>query len=410
MCLLQATCTSEVRTLLGESGAVEDLLTLLSGINAAVPPPAEVAPTATVTAATATPSAVSAGVVVEAVFGVLSMLCSDGHEDNQTRFRRAGGVSVLLSWLRYDPEDAVAKPMAVVPVVATLWEAVVGNRRSEAKFIVEEGVIAMMDLLDVCPDLARGQVIGCLADLVANPRAHPYVQSWRSDSSGKDAAVVLLSLWDAEEERLGVPRGASGTIADPTRPLGKAVPDSTGPGSSGTPRSAGAGTGAGAGSGGGASPGGFGRTGGSGSPRTDAPPAFDRLRRALKASKLWTKVGGEEPGSALRAVAAETDLRPKIFSVLTALGSAFITEAWEEGQDSIYDKLSWQHKLAFCVARRYFQFREGHLWLDLSEEMAAARVNLIKADLLQVEKELDASYNEAMAAQAEQHECVNLEA
>ena len=65
-----------------------------------------------------------------------------------------------------------------------------------------------------------------------------------------------------------------------------------------------------------------------------------------------------------------------------------------------------QHKLAFCVARRYFPFREGHLWLDISNDMAKERVNNIRADLLQVERELDAMYHEALAAQHEQHEYV----
>ena len=332
LCLLQVTCTEDQQTVLGENGAIEDLLTLLSGINATVPPPAEVAPTATVTAATATPSDLSAGLLVEAVFTALSMLCRGGHEDNQTRFRRAGGVSALLAWLRYDPEDAVVKPLAVVPVVAALWEAVVGNRRSEARFIADEGTIALLDLLDVCPSLARGQVVGVLADLLLNPRSHAYVKSWRSDSSGDDAVVVLLALWGSEERRLGITRAPDGSLADPMRPLDVAVPTAV-PGGAGDGGLGGTGSGSGSGEGTPRSP--------NGSPKGDKP-AFDRLRRALKASKLWTRVGGEEPTAKLQRSLGAADLRPKIYAVLASLGMEY--------DDKAYEKLSWQVRVPACVS------------------------------------------------------------
>lgn len=98
------------------------------------------------------------------------------------------------------------------------------------------GVDAVIDLLESCPPFQRGQVLGCLADLSLNPNVTPYLRIWKSDVNGRSFASLLLRFWGEGEAQQPVGPGSS--VAE---------------GSS-----------------------------------TDSPglSAFDRLRRALKASKV----------------------------------------------------------------------------------------------------------------------------
>ena len=58
---------------------------------------------------------------------------------NQTRFRRSGGVTLLVPWLRLPVDNSVStgKPQIVPAVLALVWEAVTHNKKNAAKFIAE---------------------------------------------------------------------------------------------------------------------------------------------------------------------------------------------------------------------------------------------------------------------------------
>ena len=108
----------------------------------------------------------------------------------------------------------------IVAVVDTIWNAVVGNNRSEARLLQCEGQDALLDLLEICPRLMRNQICGVLADLLNNSRCSPYITSWRSDRSMVSTVSLLMRLWEEEERRLGVSR-VGGVITNFWKPLGR---------------------------------------------------------------------------------------------------------------------------------------------------------------------------------------------
>ena len=99
----------------------------------------------------------------------------------------------------------------IVGVVDCIWNAVVGNRRSEARLLQVEGQDAILDLLELCPTLMRHQLAGVLTDLSRNKGCIPYLTAWRSDRSMVSAVQLLMRLWEEETKRTKVER-ADGVI------------------------------------------------------------------------------------------------------------------------------------------------------------------------------------------------------
>lgn len=51
-------------------------------------------------------------------------------------------------------------------VVDCIWNAVVGTRKNEIRFLDAGGLFALLDCLEVAPMILKRQIIGCLADLM----------------------------------------------------------------------------------------------------------------------------------------------------------------------------------------------------------------------------------------------------
>merc|ERR1719329_2135369 len=95
----------------------------------------------------------------------------------------------------------------------------VGNKRSEARLLVIDGVDALLDLLDTNSRLLRGTVIGCVADLALNPKSHHYLRMWKSDRTMRTLNSMLTTFQSEEETRLGVVKEEGGMIKNIERPL-----------------------------------------------------------------------------------------------------------------------------------------------------------------------------------------------
>ncbi len=128
---------------MGDAGLLEDLVFIAKSVDmtAAKTPfstTMKAAPGITTSVApdAACPTTVTPVSSLECVFGLLARLC-DGCKANATRFRRAGGVSVLVAWLRFPTGDPASKPQVVVAVVDCLWSAVAFSTSSENRFVAE---------------------------------------------------------------------------------------------------------------------------------------------------------------------------------------------------------------------------------------------------------------------------------
>jgi hypothetical protein len=86
---------------------------------------------------------------------------------NQTRFRRAGGVQLLVPWLRHPVDDSVSVSKVNIPVaaLALTWEAVARNKKNETKFVGEVCVVYLRCERRVSPPsalLRAAQALACL--------------------------------------------------------------------------------------------------------------------------------------------------------------------------------------------------------------------------------------------------------
>lgn len=134
----------------------------------------------------------------------LSALCRDC-DINRERLRAAGGVPALQASLAALATREPSLPAG--PAVAALdcaWTCLVPDRKSLARFLALEGVETVLGLLEVGNPAARPVALSCLADMLANPKAHRFFHSWASPLSHVSAASLLLSLWREQEAVLGV--------------------------------------------------------------------------------------------------------------------------------------------------------------------------------------------------------------
>lgn len=78
---------------------------------------------------------------------------------NQKLFRRAGGVDMVRLALDVTSDElAIRGPRLCMSLVDLAWRAVVGNRRSEAIFVAEDGVDTLLNLVEQVPSSMHRQV------------------------------------------------------------------------------------------------------------------------------------------------------------------------------------------------------------------------------------------------------------
>ncbi|KXZ56694.1 hypothetical protein GPECTOR_1g625 [Gonium pectorale] len=148
----------------------------------------------------------------------LTALCSV-HAENQRRLRKAGGVTVLLSALaRLRSLDPLLPAPYAVAVLDCIWGAVVPDRKSTARFLVDQGLDYLLNHLEEGNRGHRVVVLRVLSDLLENPRSHPFFHEWRSGANKQTAAHLLLTIW-MEEDTLRGMTGPDGLLANTARPL-----------------------------------------------------------------------------------------------------------------------------------------------------------------------------------------------
>lgn len=178
---------------------------------------------------------------------LISIMCTDS-EVSQTQFRKLSGIGSLVSSLALyaehrrplvgckakvpfdsadnagmeDPTTTQAGDevsLLIVAVLDCLRNSVVGNKKNEARFSHEEGVDALLEVVEVAPMLIRIQSLRLLGDILANSRLVPFALAWRSMKSMRSAGQLLAHAWMDEEARLDTRRDV-GVLSNLWDPLG----------------------------------------------------------------------------------------------------------------------------------------------------------------------------------------------
>jgi hypothetical protein len=78
---------------------------------------------------------------------------------NQKLFRRAGGVEMVRQFLDIGSDElAIKGPDVTMSLVDMTWRSIVGNKRSEAIFVAEDGVDTLLNLIEHVPSSMHRQV------------------------------------------------------------------------------------------------------------------------------------------------------------------------------------------------------------------------------------------------------------
>ena len=310
------------------------------------------------------------------ICGKPKVTATGAHKEEKVEEEEEGGGSLMGG----SAKEKIS-PL-IVAVVDTLWNAVIGNRRCEARFLQCEGQDALLDLLEICPRLMRNQVVGVLADLLQNERCAPYIVSWRSDRSMVSCVSLLCRLWEEEEKRLKKER-SEGIITNLWKPLGGHVKDFPVPstpvdyfnefGKTGIDAD------------GDGIDDGLQTTGGQKLGKTFA--AFKKLEKALAAG---AKRGGNLEQKLKKSMKTE-DIRGKIASLVSSIG-------FEEAKKD----LSAHEKLTLTMVQNWLHFTLAEEWMRVRDSLVGDGVKPISADVLLVGSYLEEAFVCASTLKAEQ--------
>jgi len=143
---------------------------------------------------------------------------------NLRRFRHEGGVAMVLSQLaRCESADRTLPSPYTVAVLDVIWACVVPDRKNTARFLVEDGLDALLSLLEIGNRGHRAVGLSLLADILSNPRSHSFFHEWRSHQDQSTAAHLLLRIWKEEDNAGGISdkQGVLSNTALPLRGTGK---------------------------------------------------------------------------------------------------------------------------------------------------------------------------------------------
>ena len=132
----------------------------------------------------------------QSAFLLLSVMCS-ACEENQKRFRKAQGITVLLDQLEQiaaELDATLPSPLALA-VLNSVWCCIMPNKKNSAIFLVSDGIDLLLNHLETGNSSHRPLVLSLLADLLVNDRAHPFFHEWRSNLNQQPAANLLIRLW-----------------------------------------------------------------------------------------------------------------------------------------------------------------------------------------------------------------------
>ncbi|KAI8913594.1 armadillo-type protein [Gorgonomyces haynaldii] len=143
---------------------------------------------------------------------ICSSLCQ-GFKANKHVFGDSGGVQVLIPFLTYQSADMDETERVILGAVECVWGTICGNLVYEDLFFKSEGIFHLLDLLEGATDKMKRHILGCVLDLLENPKAIYHLLQWRTKSSvNRGIAHLLVEMWNQEQDRVQAIKGVDGLI------------------------------------------------------------------------------------------------------------------------------------------------------------------------------------------------------
>ncbi|KAI8811199.1 armadillo-type protein [Cladochytrium replicatum] len=143
-----------------------------------------------------------------------------GCKENKRIFGQLNGIKFAIPFLRYDSADPIEKEAVQLAAVECIWTMVCRCPPNEGLFFDQEGIFFMLDLVESSSKIVQKHCLGCLLDLLENPKARLHMLEWRGSVRNRNTATLLIELWNAEEVELGaLPGGPGGVLLNEASPL-----------------------------------------------------------------------------------------------------------------------------------------------------------------------------------------------
>ncbi len=93
-----------------------------------------------------------------------------------------------------DPNIGISARYALyaVSILDCLWNAILGNKKSEAVFLDNEGLFVLLEFLEFCDDMHKKMALSCLSFLIENSKSIPYFCDWNSGKTMINATQLLI--------------------------------------------------------------------------------------------------------------------------------------------------------------------------------------------------------------------------
>ena len=136
--------------------------------------------------------------------GIIANL-TNGCKRNKKLFREKNGVEMLISYLK-DPNIASSNRYVLLglALLNALWNAVLGSRRSEERFLSAQGMFDLLEFIEACDYVHRKMALSCLSFLTENGKAVKEFLEWNSERTMLNATQLMIRLYAEEDEKYGV--------------------------------------------------------------------------------------------------------------------------------------------------------------------------------------------------------------
>ena len=306
--------------------------------------------------------------IKELCYSIISNLCQ-GCNKNKKQFRSKGGVDLIIQSLK-NPDIITSERNAIytLSVLDCLWNAVLGNKKSESLFLDNEGFYVLMEFIEACDEIHRKLSLTCLSQLVENPKTAPYFDDWNSIRSMRNSSQLLVKIYEEEENKYKVEYkdGVLQNLERPLNPTPAQIENSRKIQTTIMPEEeeeANDNMGLVLGSNGQL----YNESAVKNKP--EAKKGFSKLKEALQANEADSEVGAE--AYLIRVLKQKTrqfDLRGIIFAIL-----------YRTGFDR--NELTSSEKQRIEMIQVYPQMRIGEIWTDIKEELEISQTKPTSEDL-----------------------------
>jgi hypothetical protein len=133
---------------------------------------------------------------------VCASIC-EGSKARKEIFGLCGGITSIIPFLYFEHPNQMEKEHVLICAIECVWGTICGNLKHEDIFFELEGIFILLDLLESSAFKAKSHIMGCVLDLLENPKCIYLALEWRTkEDVSKGLKSHLLSVWSREEKNV----------------------------------------------------------------------------------------------------------------------------------------------------------------------------------------------------------------